>query len=277
MLKTEMRNEKSLHIDTMDTASMVALINEENRCAVEAVAAESAAIAEAIDKISDLLGKGGRLFYIGAGTSGRIGVMDAAECPPTFGVEKDRVVAIIAGGEKCLSSAAENSEDDGAAGESDLAAHGAAAGDAVVGISAAGGAEYVVRALEYARRIGAFTVALTSNAGSPVTQAADISICPDTGAEVVTGSTRMKAGTAQKLILNTISTCAMIKCGYVYENLMINLRPQNRKLRDRMCGIVSDITGWTKERAETALEENGWDIRRTVTGNEKKTEGNAHA
>lgn len=273
MLKTEMRNEKSRHIDKMDVASMVALINEENRRAVEAVAAESVAIAAAVEKISASLQQGGRLFYVGAGTSGRIGVMDAAECPPTFGVEKDRVVGIMAGGEKCLSSAAENSEDDGLAGERDLIAHGVSAGDAVVGLSASGGAEYVVRALEYARKIGALTVAVTSNAGSPITVAAEISICPDTGAEVVTGSTRMKAGTAQKLILNTISTCAMIRCGYVYENLMINLRPQNRKLRDRMCGIVSEITGWEKERSQKALEENGWNIRRAVTGNEKKEEG----
>ena len=264
MLKTEMINPKTVNIDKMDTLSMIDIINEENMNAVKAVQAESANIARAIESITDSFSKGGRLFYMGAGTSGRLGVMDAAECPPTFGVPKGMVVGIIAGGEKCLSSASENVEDSETEGVEDLKRYELQKEDVVVGLSVAGGAAYVVKALEYARSMGATTVAITSNAGSPVCNVADISICPDTGAEVITGSTRMKAGTAQKIILNMLSTCAMVKRGYVYKNWMINLKPLNKKLADRMIGIVEAITGWDRDACKDALENNDWNIRAAV-------------
>lgn len=264
MLKTEMRNEASKHIDQMDTLSMVQLINQENMNAVKAVEAASKKIAAVCDIVAESFENGGRLFYIGAGTSGRLGVMDAAECPPTFGVPKGQVVGIIAGGEKCMVQAAEREEDDAAAGEKDLREHELCEKDVVIGISASGGASYVVGALEYANRVGAYTVSLSSNADTPMERVAKLAIVTDTGAEVITGSTRMKSGTAQKLVLNMISTCAMIKTGKVYENMMINLRPSNQKLQGRMVRIVSEIKGCSLEIAEQLLEEHDWNIRAAV-------------
>ena len=262
--KTEARNPKTTHIDKMDTLSMVKLINEENMNAVKAVDATLASVAEAIDAISERFKDGGRIFYMGAGTSGRLGIIDAAECPPTFGLNKDRVIGIIAGGEKCLAIAGEGNEDSGADGIADLSKYNINEKDTVVGISVAGNAAYVVDAMKYAKEKGCLTVGITSNEGSLTDQVADISIVPDTGAEVITGSTRMKAGSAQKFILNMISTSVMIKCGYVYENLMINLRPTNIKLTRRMLFIVSDILGVSEEEAESLLEENDWSIRKVV-------------
>ncbi len=263
-LKTEMRNLKSMHIDKMTTAEMVAVINAENYNAVRAVEAESDAIARAIDAVSEGLRRGGRLIYMGAGTSGRIGVLDASECPPTYGVSSDTVIGIMAGGDKCLRQAAENAEDDEFAGVEELKKLNIDIHDTVIGLSVAGGARYVNSAVSYAKSVGAKTVGITSNADSVLAQIADIAICPDTGAEVITGSTRMKAGTAQKLILNTISTCAMVKCGYVYENLMINLRPTNIKLTERMVGIVMSITGCDDATARAALDATGWRIPEAV-------------
>ncbi len=264
MLKTEMRNEKTTHIDKMSVAEMVDVITEENKNAVFAVEKENERIVQAIEVVVESFQKGGRLFYMGAGTSGRLGVVDAAECPPTYGVPREMVVGIIAGGERCMVAAAEGEEDDGNAGVNDLKARGFSGKDVLVGLSVAGGAAYVVNAIEYAKGLGAKTIGITSNEGSKLDTAADISICPDTGAEVVTGSTRMKAGTAQKLILNTISTCAMIKCGYVYENMMINLKPTNLKLTERMVRITQEIAGCDYESARGALEGNGWKIRDAV-------------
>jgi N-acetylmuramic acid 6-phosphate etherase len=264
MLKTEMRNEASKHIDRMDTLSMVQLISEENMNAVRAVEAASEQIAAVCDAVADCFEQGGRLFYIGAGTSGRLGVIDAAECPPTFGVPQEQVVGIIAGGEKCMVKAAEAQEDDAAAGENDLRAHTLCEKDVVIGISASGGAAYVVGALEYANRICALSVSLASNADTPIERAAKLSIVADTGADVVTGSTRMKSGTAQKLILNMISTCAMIKTGKVYENMMINLKPTNKKLRARMIRIVTEIKACDEQTAERLLSEHNWIIRDAV-------------
>jgi N-acetylmuramic acid 6-phosphate etherase len=264
MLKTEMINPKTVNIDKMDTASMIDIINEENMNAVKAVQAVSEDIATAIEAVTDAFSKGGRLFYMGAGTSGRLGVMDAAECPPTFGVPKGMVVGIIAGGEKCLSAASENVEDSPTEGVEDLKKYQLNQDDVVVGLSVAGGAAYVVKALEYAKSVGATTVAITSNEGSPVCGVADIAICPDTGAEVITGSTRMKGGNAQKFVLNMISTCAMVKCGYVYENLMVNLKPTNVKLKNRMVSIVSEIVGCDSEKAQKLLQQNDWDIKKAV-------------
>ncbi len=264
MLKTEMRNEASMHIDRMDTLSMVRLINEENMNAVKAVEASLDKIAEVCDAVAGCFENGGRLFYIGAGTSGRLGVIDAAECPPTFGVPRDQVIGIIAGGEKCMTQAAENEEDDASAGERDLRRYDLCYKDVVVGISASGGAAYVIGALEYANQVGAVSVSLCSNPDSPMERVASMAIVVDTGAEVVTGSTRMKSGTAQKLVHNMISTSAMIKTGKVYENMMINLRPSNIKLRARMIRIVCEIKGCDADTAERLLEASDWRIKDAV-------------
>ena len=264
MLKTEMRNEASMHIDKMDTLSMLALINEENRNAVNAVEEALSSIADVCNAVANCFDNGGRLFYVGAGTSGRLGVIDAAECPPTFGVPKEQVVGIIAGGEKCMTQAAEAQEDDKAAGENDLKKYGFCEKDIVVGISASGGAAYVVGALEYANKVGAVSVSLSSNRNTPMEKAAQISIVTDTGAEVITGSTRMKSGTAQKLVLNMISTCSMIKTGKVYENMMINLKPSNQKLKARVIRIVTEIKGCSEETAIALLEQNNWNNRKAV-------------
>ena len=266
MLKTEMRNEASTHIDRMDTLSMLELINEENMNVIKAVEASLPQIAKVCDAVTKCFEHGGRLFYIGAGTSGRLGVIDAAECPPTFGVPRNQVIGIIAGGEKCMVQAAEAEEDDAAAGERDLGRYDLCEKDVVIGISASGGASYVVGALEYANRIGALSVSLASNFDTPIEHVAKIAIIADTGAEVITGSTRMKSGTAQKLILNMISTCSMIKTGKVYENMMINLRPSNQKLRARMIGIVCEIKGCDRATAEALLDQNHWNIREAVEG-----------
>ncbi len=262
--KTEARNPFSTHIDRMTTAEMVACIQKENENAVAAVGAASAEIEKACDLIAARLADGGRLIYVGAGTSGRLGVLDAAECPPTFGVPRDLVIGIIAGGEKCLSHAAEQEEDHAEFGVRDLREHGVAEKDVVVGISASGNAEYVVGALKYAGLLGCATVGITSNEDSRLAKCADAPIVVDTGAEVITGSTRMKAGTAQKMILNTISTVTMIKLGKVYENMMINLRPTNEKLTRRMVRIITEITGADEEKARELLDASGWDIRAAV-------------
>lgn len=264
MLKTEMRNAKSTHIDRMDAMEIAKLMNEENAAAVAAVDAVLPQIAAVIDEAAKTFQNGGRLIYIGAGTSGRLGVLDAAECPPTFGVPQGQVLGIIAGGYDRMVTAGENAEDSGEDGVNDLKKNGLNEKDMVVGVSAAGGCAYVVEALGYAKSLGCTTVGITSNEGSPLDRTADLSVCPDTGAEVVTGSTRLKAGTSQKLIMNMISTGAMIRCGYVYENLMINLKPSNIKLRRRVISIVTDLSGKTAEEATAALDAVGWDIRSAV-------------
>ena len=264
MLKTEMRNPATTHIDTLSTAEMVAIMDQENRNAAAAVSAVNGAVAEAIDKICLRMSRGGRLFYVGCGTSGRLGVLDASECPPTYGVSPDLVVGIIAGGDSALRRASEGAEDSFDAGFAVLENYHITENDSVVGISAAGGAAYVLGAIAYAKAQGALTVGITSNAGSPISRQADIAIDPDTGPEVVTGSTRMKAGTAQKMILNMLSTGVMIRLGHVYENMMINLRPSNIKLKARMVRITQEITGLDAENAEKLLEENDWSIRKAV-------------
>lgn len=264
MLKTEMRNPATTHIDAMTPTEMVAVMQKENENAVKAVAQVGDAIAEAIGQISQRMAQGGRLFYIGCGTSGRLGVLDASECPPTYGVSPDLVVGIIAGGDGALRRSSEGAEDSWEAGYAVLEPYAITQLDSVVGISAAGGAAYVLAAMQYAREKNALTVGITSNAGSKISSAADIAIDPDTGAEVITGSTRMKAGTAQKLILNMISTGVMIRLGHVYENMMINLRPTNIKLKARMVRITQEITGLEAEAAEALLEANDWSIRKAV-------------
>ncbi len=264
MIKTEMRNTHTTHIDSMTTEEMMRVMQNENINAARAVESQLREIAKAVDAISERMKSGGRLFYVGCGTSGRLGVLDAAECPPTYGVSPDTVVGIISGGDAAIRRAAEGAEDNYEAGCADLSAYNLTSYDSVVGISVAGGAKYVLGALALARGVGALTVALTCNDGCPIEQGVDIRIHPDTGAEVITGSTRMKAGTAHKMILNMISTGVMIKQGYVYENLMINLRPSNMKLRSRMIRIVRDIIPVSCAEAEKLLEESDFVIREAV-------------
>ncbi len=272
MLKTEQRNPETTHIDRMTAEQMVAVMQKENLRAVQAVDSERRAIADVIDRVAARMRQGGRLFYVGCGTSGRLGVLDASECPPTYGVEHGVVVGIIAGGDGALRRAVEGAEDDRAAGYRDLAAYELGPLDTVVGISVAGGAAYVLGALEKAGEVRALRVALSCNAGCPIEQMADIRIHPDTGAEVITGSTRMKAGSAHKMILNMISTGVMVKLGYVYQNMMIHLRPSNIKLRDRMIRILVEITSLSYQQAETVLEENGFSLRAALDALEEKGE-----
>lgn len=264
ILKTEMRNPNTTNIDRMSTAMMLECIQKENENAVLAVKNALGEIEIACDIIAEKLSQGGRLIYIGAGTSGRLGVLDATECPPTFGVPRDMVIGIIAGGEKCMFQAAEGEEDNYQSGIKDLKDKNLTKNDVVVGISAAGNAQYVIGALDYANEIGCETIGITSNENTLITKSAKISIISDTGAEVITGSTRMKAGTAQKIILNMLSTVAMIKLGNVYQNMMINLRPTNDKLTLRMIRIVTEIIGVSGENAKKLLEESNWNIRAAV-------------
>ena len=269
ILKTEMRNPNTTYIDRMTTAEMLDAIQKENENAVKAVKDALGEIEIACDIIAEKLSEGGRLIYVGAGTSGRLGVLDASECPPTFGVSKEMVIGIIAGGEKCMFQAAEGAEDNYQSGIKDLKDKNLTKNDVVVGISAAGNAQYVIGALDYAGELGCETVGITSNGDTLITKSAKISIITDTGSEVITGSTRMKAGTAQKLILNMLSTVAMIKLGNVYENLMINLRPTNDKLTRRMVRIVTEITGLGEDEARKLLDESNWNIREAVQKHNK--------
>lgn len=265
MLNTEMRNMNTMHIDKMDSLQIAELMNRENMVSVMAVEKAMPEIAKAIDAAAEAIGNGGKMIYIGAGTSGRLGIQDAAECPPTFGVENWVVQGIIAGGRERVFTAGENAEDfyeNGANDVKDLLK----AGDVLVGISAAGGAQYVVGALETAKKLGCTTIALTNNPGVAITKVADISIVCDTGAEAITGSTRLKAGNTQKFVLNMLSTGAMIKTGKVYENLMINLKPSNVKLKGRVVRITAAILDCSEEEATALLEKNDWNIRKTVEG-----------
>ena len=264
MLKTEMRNPRTTHIDKMSPLEIAKIMNEENAYCVRAVEAELPQVALAIDAIAESQQTGGRLFYVGAGTSGRLGIVDAAECPPTFGVPSDTVIGIMAGGLPAMVNASENREDDPEASVAELKAYNLNKNDVVVGISAAGGAAYVCNAVLYAKSLGCITVGTTSNKGSKLDTLADIPISPDTGPEVITGSTRLKAGTAQKLVLNMLSTGSMIRSGYVYENLMINLKPTNTKLKQRVIRIVSEITGESAEQAEARLEKANWVIKEAI-------------
>ena len=270
MLSTEKRNPNTTHFDKMDTVRMLEIISSENYNSVKAVEAAHKDIARAIDAAVGAFENGGRLIYVGAGTSGRISVMDAAECPPTYGTDYDTVIAIHAGGEKAMFRASENVEDSADKGREDILARGLRANDVVMGISASGNAEYVASALLTAKETGCVTISLSSNNPCKIASIADIVIFTDTGAEVITGSTRMKAGNAQKMVLNMISTCAMVKTGKVYENLMINLKPTNKKLKARMIGIVCDIVGCDTKYAEDMLEKYSWNIRTAV--NAVKTE-----
>lgn len=265
MQRTEMRNENSKQFDKLSTTDMIRVMNQENYNAVAAVEKATEKIAAAIDAISDRMNNGGRLFYIGAGTSGRLGVLDASECPPTFGVSQDKVTGIIAGGYDMLVRASEGAEDVDEAGIRDICNADVQAGDAVVGISAAGNAAYVAGALTEAKKRGAVAIALVCNYDCLLAKIADIVVVTDTGAEVITGSTRLKAGTAHKLVLNMFSTCAMVRMGNVYDNFMINVRPVNIKLRKRCIWIITQITGVDEESAANALDSANGSIREAIS------------
>lgn len=261
MLKTEMRNPNTMHIDKMTSLEMAKVMARENYRAVEAVEEQVETIAKAIDLVAGAFDQGGRLFFMGCGTSGRLGVLDAAECPPTFGVDPSMVQGMIAGGEKRMFTAGENEEDKEEKGVLDVETRGIRTGDVLVGVSVAGGAAYVVGGLQRAKELGATTIALTSNEGTAIGAISDLCIITDTGAEVITGSTRLKAGTAHKMVMNMLTTCAMVKTGRVYENMMVNLKPSNVKLRQRVIRIVCDICGCGGEKAVELLDAVDWDIR----------------
>lgn len=264
MNKTEMRNEKSTHIDQMALYDALKLINDENAVAVEAVNKALPSIERACMVMVEAVNSQNRIFYIGAGTSGRLGVMDAAECPPTFGVSRDLFTGIIAGGPDCMFRAAESQEDDPSQARQDLKNAGLQSGDVLIGISASGGAAYVVGALKYAKEIGAHPIAIVNNENSLMEKNADITIILDTGAEVITGSTRMKAGTSQKIVLNMLSTMTMVKCGCVYENMMINLSASNIKLRGRMIRILCEIIDCDPTTAEALLDKADWSLKKAI-------------
>ena len=260
-LLTEQRNPASASIDGLTTEEMLHIINTEDRKVADAVRLEIAAIARAVDRIVEAFQRGGRLFYVGAGTSGRLGVLDAAECPPTFSVPPEMVQGIIAGGEPALSRATEVSEDDPAVGARDLLVRGFTASDVLVGIAASGRTPYVLGAVAAARKTGAITIGISCTLGSELARAVDVAITPLTGPEVVTGSTRMKAATAQKLVLNMLTTGAFIRLGYVYGNLMVNVQPRNTKLLDRARRIVAHAVGVSAERAAELLSAAGDSVR----------------
>jgi N-acetylmuramic acid 6-phosphate etherase len=263
-LATEARNPASEHLDELSTLEMLGVMNDEDAKVAGAVRAELPAVARAVDAIAQRFGEGGRLFYIGAGTSGRLGVLDASECPPTFSVPADLVQGLIAGGDRALRLSSEHSEDSPEEGARDLEAAGFSRRDALVGIAASGRTPYVLGAVEYARKLGALTIGLSCVPGSALAQAAEIAITPATGAEVLTGSTRLKAGTATKLVLNMISTGVMVRAGLTYGNLMVNVRPTNAKLVDRAQRIVMEAAGCDRATAERVLEAAGMDVKTAI-------------
>ena len=251
---TEQANPRSENLSSLSTAEIVQLMNDEDATVADAVRRVLPSIAMAIEEIVQRLKSGGRLFYIGTGTSGRLGVLDASECPPTFGVPPELVQGVIAGGYDACYRAVEASEDDARASETDLQQRSFGSGDALVGIAASGKTPYTVGAIAFARQLGAFTAGLTCVPNSPITHAAEVSIVPVVGPEIVTGSSRLKAGTAQKMVLNMISTATMVRLGYVSGNRMSNLQAKNSKLRDRALRILMQETGLDREKAEELLQ-----------------------
>ena len=267
---TEQSNPTSTRISGMDTIAILGVMNSADAEVASAVREELPRIAAAVDAITAKLEAGGRLIYIGAGTSGRLGVLDASECPPTFNVPPDMVRGIIAGGEKALSRATEASEDDADAGVRDLLAAGFGPRDALVGIAASGRTPYVLGAVEAARKMGALTAGISCTPDSELSRAVEFPMEPKPGPEILTGSTRLRAGTATKMVLNMISTGVMIKLGYVYGNLMVNVQPTNKKLEDRARRIIAQAAGVTEDRAAELLEKSGRSVRTAIVMEKKK-------
>ncbi|HVE57115.1 MAG TPA: N-acetylmuramic acid 6-phosphate etherase [Pyrinomonadaceae bacterium] len=264
---TEQENPNTKNIDQVSTLEAIRLINDEDKKVALAVEKVLPEIAQAIDQIVERLNRGGRLFYVGTGTSGRLGVLDASEIPPTYGVSYELVQGIIAGGYDALYKATEASEDNQEAGKTDLQNRGVSEKDAVIGIAASGRTPYTIGALEFAREIGCFTACITCVPDSLITKSAEIAIVAVVGAEAVTGSTRMKAGTAQKLILNMISTAAMIRLGYVKGNRMTNVKSSNIKLKERSLRILMSETGLEEAAAQNLLSEANYDLRIAIVMN----------
>lgn len=263
-LISESRNPATMELDKLSTLEMLACINDEDRKVPEAIRLVIPAIARAVDLAAAALKQGGRLIYLGAGTSGRLGVLDASECPPTFGVPHGMVIGLIAGGPGALLKAVEGAEDDMSLGERDLQALKLTPTDMVVGLAASGRTPYVIGALRYARQLGCPTAAISCNPGSPIAQEAQVAISPVVGPEALTGSTRMKSGTAQKLVLNMLSTGAMVKLGKVYQNLMVDVKATNVKLVDRACRIVVEATGASRTEAENALSQTEFEVKPAI-------------
>ena len=269
-LLTEQVYAPSRELHSLSTPEILRMMNQADADVPAAVGREMPAVARAIEAISEALQHGGRLFYCGAGTSGRLGVLDAAECPPTFHTPPELVQAIIAGGDVALRRSVEKAEDDPDAGARDLRNAGLSARDALVGISASGRAPYVLGAVTEARRLGAVTCGLCCTPDSALSRAVDYPIQPLTGPEIIAGSTRLRAGTATKLVLNMISTAVMVKLGHVYGNLMVNVQPTNSKLQDRARRIIQQVTGVSFKRASELLEQGGRDVRTAIVMEKKR-------
>jgi N-acetylmuramic acid 6-phosphate etherase len=263
-LISESRNPATMELDKFSTLEMLTCFNDEDRKVPEAIRLVLPAIVQAVDLAAESLKQGGRLIYLGAGTSGRLGVLDASECPPTFGVPHGRVIGLIAGGPGALLKAVEGAEDDIALGVRDLQDLKLTATDMVVGLAASGRTPYVIGALRYARQLGCPTAAISCNPDSPIAQEAQVAISPVVGPEALTGSTRMKSGTAQKLVLNMLSTGAMVKLGKVYQNLMVDVKATNVKLIDRACRIVVEATGASRAEAENALSQTEFEVKPAI-------------
>jgi N-acetylmuramic acid 6-phosphate etherase len=260
-LMTEQVNDRSVDIETQSIGQILHYMNDENRTVTDAIERCIPSIEKVTAAVVQAFEKGGRLIYLGAGTSGRLGVLDASECPPTFGVSPDMVVGVIAGGDYALRHAIEGAEDDETIAQEQLKKLGLVKEDVVVGISASGRTPYVVAGLSYAKEVGCYTGAISNSPNAVISNVADIGIEAITGPEVVTGSTRMKAGTAQKLILNMITTAAMIRVGKIFKGYMVDVQPTNQKLKQRATNILSKITGFSQEEARAHLEKNDFDLK----------------
>jgi N-acetylmuramic acid 6-phosphate etherase len=263
-MASEEPNPRSIDIDLLSSAEILRRINAEDALVSGAVGRELAAIEATVERVVAAFGRGGRLIYAGAGTSGRLGMLDAAECPPTYGTPPGQVVALLAGGAAAMTRSIEAAEDDESQGASAVAGLDVGVRDVVVGIAASGRTPYVVGALRAARERGAYTVALVGNRDGPVGQAADLIIAPQTGPEVVAGSTRMKAGTAQKMVLNMISTAALIRTGHTYGNLMVDMQSRNSKLQARARAIVAQASGVSPELAARTLQQADGEIKTAI-------------
>lgn len=264
MIITEKSNPNTVNIDCASSLEIAQMINNEDLKVAQKINENLEVIAKAIDIISENFLNGGRLFYFGAGTSGRLGVLDASECPPTFSSEPNMVQGIIAGGDKALRYAIEGAEDSIDLAREDFDKIQATKNDTIVSISASGNANYVIEVLKLAKEIGAKSIAVTCNPNAKMSEFADVVICIETGAEAITGSTRMKAGTAQKMVLNMLTTGAMVKIGKVYKNLMIDVKPTNIKLKDRAVRIVAEIAQVENDVALSMLEANGYNLKESV-------------
>lgn len=271
-LSTESRNSKTNNLDEMSTEQIVEIMNSEDQKVVMAVNKELPQIAESASKIAESFKIGGRLFYIGAGTSGRLGVLDAAECVPTFGSDPEMVQGLIAGGEKAMTLAVEGAEDNVELGASDLKTHNLTKKDVVVGIAASGRTPYVIGGLDYAKSIGADTIAISCNENSIISQHADIKIEVVVGPEVLSGSTRLKSGTAQKMVLNMLSTASMVRIGKTYGNLMVDVKPTNKKLVQRSINIICEVTNVEEDKALEILKKADYSVKDAIVMISKQTD-----